>query len=330
MKLKPSIMGLALAGAVALCSSSPAQAQQRPIEPYYFTPKILYSHTMMDGFETSANFSGFNKNTGTYRGKDTHDKSFGGGAAIGYDFGAYSEYPIRLELEYLHRAQISSGKYPYKQTSNAGTVPINFPDDYNDPRTNQMESSHSMTATVQTVFANAYLDFPTETAFTPYVQAGLGAAYVDAKVKSYYRGFMGHEGDGYYITAPYDGDPTVPEPPIDEVSGCVYRANNKLSGQQNSWKFAWNVGAGFSYQITDSMALDLNYRYSDFGKADFGTHGYKVSGAQKNPDFDSSQKENSSDNKANNDNVELGRASGKASMDLTAHEVIFGLRISAF
>ena len=30
--------------------------------------------------------------------------------------------------------------------------------------------------------------------------------------------------------------------------------------------FAWNIGAGAAWKITDLISLDLGYRYADFGK----------------------------------------------------------------
>lgn len=43
-----------------------------------------------------------------------------------------------------------------------------------------------------------------------------------------------------------------------------YRGAFKGEGKHN---FAWNVGAGIQYALTDCMALDLGYRFSDLGKA---------------------------------------------------------------
>ena len=79
-----------------------------------------------------------------------------------------------------------------------------------------------------TLFANLYYDFRNSTAFTPYVGAGLGMAFNYAN---------------YTFSSPgYHGN-------FDE----------------HSTNFAWNVGAGVAYDITDSLAVDLGYRYVNLG-----------------------------------------------------------------
>ena len=75
------------------------------------------------------------------------------------------------------------------------------------------------------IMLNAYYDIDTGTKFTPYVGAGIGMAHLKAKVD-----FM-------------DGD----------VPG------------KSKTTFAWQAGAGVSYAMTDNLALDLGYRYNDYG-----------------------------------------------------------------
>lgn len=56
------------------------------------------------------------------------------------------------------------------------------------------------------------------------------------------------------------------------ATGGVGYAYNKtdtsalLHGKGKS-NFAWNVGAGVEYDLTDCIAIDLGYRFSDLGKA---------------------------------------------------------------
>lgn len=79
-----------------------------------------------------------------------------------------------------------------------------------------------------TLFANLYYDFRNSTAFTPYVGAGLGMAF----------NYANHT----FSSPGYHGN-------FDE----------------HSTNFAWNVGAGVAYDITDSLAVDLGYRYVNLG-----------------------------------------------------------------
>jgi outer membrane autotransporter protein len=84
---------------------------------------------------------------------------------------------------------------------------------------------------VHTVFANFYYDFKTGTAFTPYVGAGLGVAWINQKVSSTFRGWTAA---------------------TDDVS-------------KTTTNFAWNLGAGVGYALTDNVTVDLGYRYTNFG-----------------------------------------------------------------
>lgn len=81
---------------------------------------------------------------------------------------------------------------------------------------------------VTSIFANAYYDFHNTTDFTPYFGGGLGAARIKGTV-------------------------------------TAKAAGERLSLKASNWDFAWNVGAGVAYNFTDKVALDLGYRYADFG-----------------------------------------------------------------
>jgi len=99
---------------------------------------------------------------------------------------------------------------------------------------------------VQSSFVNAYFDIYNSSPVTPYLGAGLGLAVVSVEY---------------------------------EVPGVFTYSETKAN-------FAWNIGAGAAWKISDSAALDLGYRYADFGN--------------------------------------VGRADIDA--DVTAHEVLLGLR----
>ncbi|MDL2260546.1 outer membrane beta-barrel protein [Deltaproteobacteria bacterium OttesenSCG-928-K17] len=294
MKIKQFLTGLALAGALALGTTAAADAQfLDATEGYYVTPKLLYSNGKFNDFSSNGVFGGgFNDTrTGKYTGKDGSSSKFGGGFAVGYDYGVYSEYPVRLELEYLYH-----GKHDKKfGMQSTGTT---------------MSSKHKVEADIHTLFANAYLDFPTDTNFTPYVGAGIGSAYVDASVKTSQRGTVRHPD----LCSANPGGGGNPCPSYD------FDVNGDPRGSQSSWNFAWNLSAGMAYQIKDNMALDISYRYSDYGKIDFGTNKYRLS-AQSWYDNAGTWEGGVRD---------LGTFSSKSKVDLTSHEVIFGLRITGY
>jgi len=91
---------------------------------------------------------------------------------------------------------------------------------------------------INTIFANAFFDMHNSTAFTPYIGGGLGAARVK----------------GSYMTETLRG---------------------KKGFNKSAWFFSWNVGLGLAYKLSDSLALDLNYRYVDFNKVNDNLTGIK-------------------------------------------------------
>ena len=81
---------------------------------------------------------------------------------------------------------------------------------------------------VQTLFLNAYYDIRTGTKFTPYIGAGLGAGFIRTEIR------------------------------LADILTDL--------GSRTVTNFAWNVGLGLGYQITDNVALDISYRFADLGK----------------------------------------------------------------
>jgi opacity protein-like surface antigen len=86
-----------------------------------------------------------------------------------------------------------------------------------------------------TILANAYFDLGTWAGFTPYIGGGIGTANV--QIKDYMQN----------------------NPP---ANPAVY---NATASDQSKWNFAWAVTAGVSYDMTENLLLDLNYRYASLG-----------------------------------------------------------------
>ena len=80
---------------------------------------------------------------------------------------------------------------------------------------------------IQTLLVNLYYDINTGTKFTPYVGAGMGAGFIRTKGNA------------------------------DWATGI---------GSKTVTNFAWNIGLGLGYQITNNIALDMGYRFADLGK----------------------------------------------------------------
>lgn len=88
---------------------------------------------------------------------------------------------------------------------------------------------------IQTLFFNVYYDFHNESQFTPYIGGGVGFARLELDSDSF-------------------------------IDGASW-----LSASEKETNFAWNLGAGCSYAVSDTISFDLNYRYSDLGDIDAST-----------------------------------------------------------
>lgn len=153
-----------------------------------------------------------NQNNATFN--SAQNSGYAVGGAIGYNFVGMG-LPVRAETEYLYHSQFK----PNLANATSGGATGSF----------------SSKIDIHTVFANVYYDIKTGTAFTPYVGAGLGVAWINQKVASTFTGWNPATDDGNYNTA----------------------------------HLAWNVGAGVGYALTydHGIVLDLGLRYTSFGDA---------------------------------------------------------------
>ncbi len=114
---------------------------------------------------------------------------------------------------------------------------------------------------------NGYLDLGHYWGFTPYVGAGLGASYNQSSSSLiYYR-----TSDG----APWGPDLTLPQGNVPQwitLNGAPWPiqlpfgpTNWNRYAEKKSWAFAWNLMAGFTYNLQDNLKLDIGYRYLNAG-----------------------------------------------------------------
>lgn len=92
-------------------------------------------------------------------------------------------------------------------------------------------TQYSSTIYSQSLLMNAYYDVKIWKTIMPYIGGGLGASWNNVTTDS-------------AATAP----------------GSTWSR-----GRRSTQNFAWNVGAGVGYSITDHIILDVSYRYSDLG-----------------------------------------------------------------
>ncbi len=78
------------------------------------------------------------------------------------------------------------------------------------------------------LFLNLYYDFENKTKFTPYVSAGAGIAFVG-------------------------------------MEGTAKDTVTTLLDKNTQGNFAWNVGTGLAFDLTDGISFDLGYRYAQYG-----------------------------------------------------------------
>ncbi len=142
--------------------------------------------------------------------------SFGGG--VGYRFNEMLRTDVTLDY---FRASINgrTNCTSYVKSSH-GLNPVEDNCHYED----------NSKANVWTAMANAYVDLPNVGALTPYLGAGIGAAYVK-----------------------YDTWKTAEICPV-----CTYQSDKE---GLDSWRFAMALMAGVSYDLTDQLKLDVGYRY---------------------------------------------------------------------
>lgn len=228
-----------------LCLLLPAAVQAKEKTGVYVTPKFTVNFmnwkmaSDVDGVHPlrlgtySSPYSG----AGSFDFSDRRSSTLWGGAlAMGYDFYPRFDLPLRLEVEY--------GIYSNTQGSSDYVLPnTQVRQILNKGKGTGGKIAEEMTLKlhkIQTLLLNAYWDFHNSTDFTPYIGAGLGLAFIQVKGSS--MSFLSAE-DGSDHSALYDKD----------------------FGIRNNTNFAWQVGAGCSYALTDDIALDLGYRFMSLG-----------------------------------------------------------------
>jgi opacity protein-like surface antigen len=118
---------------------------------------------------------------------------------------------------------------------------LGFNPDYNDRNVDSnfpIPGLSTLSLDSKTFLFNLYYDLKTSSKFSPYIGAGVGLSRFTIDVDYHH-----YAGDFY----------------------------NK--GHKTGNKFVWQVGAGVAYNFVDNVALDLGYRFTDFGEIlDFRTN----------------------------------------------------------
>ncbi len=146
--------------------------------------------------------------------------TMGAALALGYDFYPRFDVPVRLEVEYAMRSEWRGEK--------------NF-------EFQGVDVSYEPSVHVQTLMLNVAYDFHNSTRFTPYITAGIGAAFLDAQLQLDVSG-AALGGGGGALPIGYDASLA---------------------------SLAWQVGAGLEVELTPSMSLDFGYKFLSLGHFDY-------------------------------------------------------------
>jgi opacity protein-like surface antigen len=178
--------------------------------------------------------------------------SWGLGLGIGYQ--VTENFRVDLTGDYMGDASFKGGTVGYCDPAAQAAGILNC---------SSLESSKY---SAFKLLGNAYADFGNYSGFTPYVGAGLGGANVKWKSLNSATTCVG--------TLPIP----CPAPPFAGPAGSTISSS---VGGGDSWRFAWALHTGFSYDITENTKFDLGYTYSDIGGGPMfqwagvgGTQGY--------------------------------------------------------
>ncbi|SDF86792.1 outer membrane protein [Desulfovibrio legallii] len=217
--MKRIIAALALVLTLALPGMAAAEGTGM-----YLAPKFLMS------IQSTGNTERTDALAGT--GVDSYNQfTLGGAFALGYDFWPQQMLPLRAEVEFALRGNNE------KTWSDGG----------------QYIQEVKGTWNSSTLFANLFWDFHNDSAFTPYVGAGLGLAF----------NYVGYD--------------------FTDNNG------NKFSADDRFTNFAWNVGAGVAYNFNENFAIDASYRFVGLGynevSATNGGRKYEIGNRPYNNEF---------------------------------------------
>jgi len=140
------------------------------------------------------------------------------------------------------------------------------------PDPSQCTPKESASVQKNLFLANGYVDLGTWAGVTPYVGAGAGAAYIYANQTVNFTN--NSNGSPYSATLTLPANYPVPLTYYNPITGAPFNPQPHYNtGPQDwdysksaqKWSFAFALMAGFSYDLTSNLKLDIGYRYVNFG-----------------------------------------------------------------
>lgn len=133
------------------------------------------------------------------------------------------------------------------------------------PGTASCDSNIAVQTNVWFGMLNGYFDLGTYAGITPYVGAGVGFAYAPVKLNTSATCKASQSSNGTTTTTFLcDGQSSTSDASVN-YSGSSYK--------NNSFSFAYALSAGFAYQMTKNLSLDLGYQYVDAPNAEYAAVG---------------------------------------------------------
>ncbi len=239
------MIGAAVAGCLALGAATGAEAQETNWYVGGTVPLMFIDDS--DTKNTTTFGEGENAPTLSSTIQSEHDTGFKFGGSAGYHF----DNGIRVEGE-LFYAQAKINKLTNTQLTLTGlTLPIELPA--------EVDLRGSGTAKQLGGMVNVFYDFDIGEAVTPYVGGGIGLVRIDQSDVKYDTNAVKDE------IAKRVGEFAAGITNADQrnavLAGLAPLAAVEVPEPSGTdTVFAWQLGAGFGYAMTDTLTLQLGYR----------------------------------------------------------------------
>jgi opacity protein-like surface antigen len=137
---------------------------------------------------------------------------------------------------------------------------------------NQCTPHESASLQKNLLLANAFIDIGTWYGITPYIGGGIGGAYLISEQSVNFTN--NSDGSPYRATLTLPNPYPVPLIYINPNTGLPINPQPHFNTGAQNWdfsrsasklSFAFALMAGFSYDLTKNMKLDIGYRYVNFG-----------------------------------------------------------------
>lgn len=158
-------------------SATAATAQE--CNAVYVTPKIIFSK--QEGSMDRASWVRPDGQRTRILGGSDRDDDFGFGVSVGNDFSYSTDYPVRVEVEYLYHGEGKFSKGP-RVFQYGGTSHV---------------FSHDFKTKAHSLMLNAFYDINIDSIITPYVGGGLGLSYIKS---DYTASISGNTNDAFSLS----------------------------------------------------------------------------------------------------------------------------------